>query len=296
MPSPSGPDGTFGLPLSAKAMICVWTYLVAGGWYSTYMLIGTIGDAWRNGMFGTLESTFVWIVVVMLITSLSVIGMLFYGRFKRKQKDMAKAALNEYNNTGIFIDPKLKFDLAVIPFWIGGSMINVLASLCVLTAAVAYMGAEPEPEALYILYGFIISFFSAVVSYMVSELFANGVLDGKWMKRSMNAIMNSEEAKAVVKAFAEKAGIPASCVDSVYEKVNGIVKAKDYCELTPDEMIVLSKAAEQARAEAETRTEAKADPKAETRAGISGINATGQERAQANTEAKAETGTSAGFL
>lgn len=34
-------------------------------------------------------------------------------------------------------------------------------------------------DMMYILLGFAISFFFAVLSYMISELFANGVLDGK---------------------------------------------------------------------------------------------------------------------
>ena len=60
------------------------------------------------------EDAFMWTVFVMLLSSLTVIGLLFYGRYTRKKKDVAKAALKKYEETEIFIDPKMRFDPAVI--------------------------------------------------------------------------------------------------------------------------------------------------------------------------------------
>lgn len=61
--------------------------------------------------------------------------------------------------------------------------------------------------------------------------------------------MGSDEIKAIIKTFAEKAGISSSVVDQVYEKVSGAITAKSYSELSPDEVLALSKAVEQIVAE-----------------------------------------------
>jgi len=182
MSSSSKLDDMFAsLPLPAKIWMFLWTYLAVSGWFSTYMLISKIGEARRIEMLETLipREAFVWTVAVMMISSLIVIGLLFYGRYTRKKKEVVKAAVKKLEETNVYVEPKMKFDPSVLLFWIGGSILNVLFSLCILTVIVGHLAVTFEPQILYILIGFIISFFIAIAMFLITQVMANGVLDAK---------------------------------------------------------------------------------------------------------------------
>ena len=232
MPSPSRFDDMFAsLPFPAKIWMFLWTYLAVSGWFSTYMLISRISEAWRNEMFETVipEDAFVWIVMVMMISSFIVIGLLFYGRYTRKKKEVVRAALKKYEETKVYVDPKMRFDPAVVLFWIGGSVLNVLFSLCVLTVAIDYMAMTFSSSVYYMLLGFIISFFSAVLMYLVTQVMANGVLDAKAVKNLLGTVIGSPKTKAIIGTVCRKLGIiDQATVDRVYDKVKEKIKSAGY--------------------------------------------------------------------
>jgi len=233
------------LPLAAKIWIFLWTYLAASGWFSTYMLLSSIGDTRRNGMIDTLmpDYAFVWTVAVMFLSSFVVIGLLFYGRYTRKKKDVVKAALKKYEETNEYIEPKIRFDLAIVAFWIGGTILSVLFSLCVLVAFVKNMDTWFEPAVLYPLIGFGISFFVAILMYLVTQMMANGVLDAKAAKKMVKSIIGSDVTRKIVGTVCTKLGITdQATVDRTYEKVKEKITACEYKGLTPDEILLISKA------------------------------------------------------
>jgi hypothetical protein len=238
------------LPLPAKIWMFLWTYLAVSGWFSTYMLISAIGEAWRNEMLGTLipEDAFVWMVAVMMLSSFIVIGLLFYGRYTRKKKEVVRSAIKKYEETGVYIDPKMRFDPAVILFWIGGSLLNVMFSLCVLVVAVEYTGVALTSQILYILIGFLISFFVAVLMYLIAQVMANGVLDAKAVKNLMKAIIGSPQVKKIIGTICKKLGVmDQETIDRVYDKVKDRITAASYEDLTPDEVLIVNKAIEDGR-------------------------------------------------
>jgi len=251
MSSSSRIDDMFAsLPHPAKVWIFLWTYLAVSGWFSTYMLIMKIGEARRNEMIGTMipDGAFVWTVAVMMLASLIVIGLLFYGRYSRKKKEVVKAALKKYEETHVYVEPKMRFDPAVILFWIGGSVLNVLFSLCVLVVAVEYMVIQFTSEIFYILAGFVVSFFIAVVMFLVIQVMANGILDAKAAKNLLKTVVGSAETKKIVGTICKKLGImDQETVDKVYEKVKEKIRSATYDELTPDEVLIVNKAIEESR-------------------------------------------------
>ena len=252
MSSSSRIDDMFAsLPHSVKVGIFLWTYLGVSGWFSTYMLIVKIGEARRNEMIGTLipEDAFVWTVAVMVISSFIVIGLLFYGRYTRKKKEVVKAALKKYEETKVYVDPKLRFDPAIILFWIGGSVLNVLFSLCLLVVVVEYLVIQFTTDIFYILAGFIVSFFVAVLMFFVIQIMANGILDAKAAKNLLKTVVCSPETRKIVGTICKKLGImDQETVDRVYEKVKEKIKSATYDELTPDEMLIINKAIEESKA------------------------------------------------
>jgi hypothetical protein len=238
------------LPLPAKIGMFLWTYLAVSGWFSTYMLISKIGEARRNEMLETFipKDAFVWTAAVMMLSSFIVIGLLFYGRYNRKKKEVVKAAVKKYEETNVYVDPKMRFDPAVILFWIGGSVLNVLFSLCALVVAVEYLDVASESHVLYMLIGFLISFFVAVIMYLVTQVMANGVLDAKAVKNFMKMIVGSPQTKKVVGTICKKLGImDQEAVDRIYERVKGRIKSASYDELTPDEVLIVNKAIEESK-------------------------------------------------
>jgi len=251
MSSSSGSDGMFAhLSLAAKVWVFLWTYLAASGWYSTYMLLSSIGGARRNGMIETLMPTdaFVWTVVIMFLSSLVVIGLLFYGRYTRKKKDVVKAALRKYEETNEYIEPVLKFDPAVLAFWIGGSMLSVMFSLCLMVGLIRTADALLEPDIMYPLIGFGISFFVSVLMYIIAQAMANGVLDAKAAKNMVRILVGSDVTKKVIGIVCKKLGVMnQATVDRVYEKLRGKIGADEYKNLTPDEILMISKAIEESK-------------------------------------------------
>ncbi|MCL1905064.1 MAG: hypothetical protein FWG19_02950 [Methanomassiliicoccaceae archaeon] len=246
MSSPSRFDDVFAsLPLPAKIWIFMWSYLAVSGWFSTYTLISSIGGTRRNDMIQTLMpgDVFTLTAIIMMLSSLVVIGLLFYGRYTRKKKDVVKEAVKRYEETKIFTDPKMKFDLTVLIFWIGGAFLNVLFSLCLFVAALIYVNAVLDPPILYVLVGFGISFFAAVPMYLITQFMANGVLDAKAVKGLVRTVIGSDGTKKVISLVCTKLGImEKETVDRVYEKVRDKIRAAEYSELTPDEMLAISKA------------------------------------------------------
>jgi len=246
MSSPSRLDDMFvSLPAAAKVWIYLWTYLAVSGWFSTYMLISKIGGARRNEMIESLmpEEAFMWTVIVIFVSSLTVIGLFFYGRYTRKKKDVAKAALKKYEETRMFVDPKIRFDPAVVIFWIGGSVLNVLFTLTLFMVMIYYTGLVLDPPILYALIGFCISFFSAVIIYLITQFMANGILDAKAVKRIVRAIVGSDETRRVVGTVCSKLGImDKETVNGVYERVKSSISAAEYNELTPDEVLMINEA------------------------------------------------------
>jgi len=246
MSSPSRFDDVFvSLSLAAKIWVFLWSYLAVSGWFSTYMLVSMIGETRRNDMIGDLMpgSTFAWSVTVMMLSSFVVMGLLFYGRYARKKKDVAKAALKEYEKTNVFVRPEMKFDPAVIVFWVGGSVLNVLFSTALLITAIVYLDLVFEPSVMYLLIGFGISFFSAVLMYLVTQFMANGILDAKAVKSLLKAVVGSDGARKVVGAVCGKLGITdIDTVNGIYDRVKEKIAANNYNELTPDEMLAISKA------------------------------------------------------
>ena len=234
------------LPTAAKIWIWLWSYLAVSGWFSTYMLISKIGETRRNnGMIQTMipEEAFMWTVIVIMISSLTVIGLFFYGRYARKKKDVAKAALKKFEETNVFVDPKMRFDPAVIIFWIGGSVLNVLFTLTLFTLIISYTDIVFDPPILYALMGFCISFFSAVVIYLITQFMANGILDAKAVKKIVKTIVGSDETRKVVGAVCSKLGIAdKDTVNGIYEKVKNRISAAEYKDLTPDEVILINRA------------------------------------------------------
>jgi hypothetical protein len=142
----------------------------------------------------------------------------------------------------------MRFDPAVILFWIGGSILNVLFGLCVLIAATEYLALTYTSDILYMLTGFVISFFTAVVVYLIVQVMANGILDAKAAKDLLKAVLVSPETKTVIGTICRKLGImdPAT-VDRVYEKVKERIVSASYDELTPDEVLIVSKAIEESK-------------------------------------------------
>ncbi|MCL2607759.1 MAG: hypothetical protein FWD92_04315 [Methanomassiliicoccaceae archaeon] len=246
MSSPSRFDDVFvSLPFAAKIWIFLWSYLAVSGWFSTYMLVSMIGETRRNDMIGDLmpETTFLWSIAVMMLSSLIVIGLLFYGRYTRKKKDVAEAALKEYEKTKVLVQPEMRFDPAVIVFWIGGSVLNTLFSAALLVTAVLYLNLLFEPPVMYLLIGFGFSFFSAVIMYLVTQFMANGILDAKAVKRLLKMIAGSDGARKVVGAVCGKLGITdMDTVNRVYDIVKDRITAKEYNELTADEVLAISRA------------------------------------------------------
>jgi len=251
MSSSSRLDDMFAsLPLPAKIWMFLWTYLAVSGWFSTYMLISRIGEAWRNEMLGTLipEDAFVWTAAVMAITSFIVIGLLFYGRYTRKKKEIVKAAVKKYEETNLYISPKMKFDPAIVLFWIGGSILNVLFSMCVLILIVGHLAVTFESHILYILVGFIISFFVAVVMYLITQVMANGILDAKAVKNFLKSVVSSPKTRIIVGTVCKKLGImDQTTVDRVYDRVGDRIRSASYDELTPDEVLIINKAIEDSK-------------------------------------------------
>jgi hypothetical protein len=232
----------------------VWTYLAVSGWYSTYMLIGAIGDAWRNGMFWTLGgNVFVWTVSLMALTSFAVIGLLYYGRYTRKKKEVIRAAVTEAKTTGVWIDPKMRFDPAVLPFWIGASVLNVLFGIVIMTASVSLYGGSGN-DAYYPIAGMGIAFFLGLVMYVATEYLTNGVLDGKAVKSLISSVAGSAAAQNIVGMFCRRIGIADQMtIDRIFENVREHIKARGYEELTPDEVLLLNKMAEEVRKGSETK-------------------------------------------
>jgi len=263
MSSSSRLDDLFvSLPTPAKMWMFIWTYLAVSGWFSTYMLISMIGEAGRNNMIETLipGDAFIWTVVVMMLSSLIVIGLLFYGRYTRKKKDVVKEALKDYEETNVFVDPKMRFDPAVILFWIGGSVLNVLFSLSLLIAAIKYTDVVFDPSILYALAGFGIAFFAAVPMFLITQFMANGVLDAKAAKKLVKAVIGSDEIRKLVGTVCSKLGIAdKETVDKVYETVRNSISAAEYSELTPDEILLISKVANESAALKERTPGSKSD-------------------------------------
>ena len=233
------------LPVVARIWIFVWTYLAVSGWFSTYMLISRIGEARRTEMIETTipEGVFVWTVAIMLLASFAVNGLLFYGRYTRKKKDVAKAALKKYEETNVYIEPKMRFDPAVFVFWIGGSVLSTLFSICVLLAVIDYAGISFDPPVIYTVVGFGISFFIAVLMYLVTQVMANGILDAKAVKNMIKSIVGSDTTKKIISTMCTKLGImDKETVNRVYEKVKGRISAVSYNELTPDEVLIINRA------------------------------------------------------
>jgi len=186
---------------------------------------------------------FLWTVIVMTLSSLTVIGLLLYGRYTRKKKDVMKEAVKDYEETKEFIDPDIKFDPSVALFWIGGSFLNILFSLCILFGIITYLDIIFDPPMLYVLMGFGISFFVAIPMYLITQFMANGILDAKAVKRLAKTIIGSDEAKKVVSAVCAKIGVAdKETVERVYEKVRDHIAVAEYSELTPDEILLISKA------------------------------------------------------
>jgi hypothetical protein len=252
MSSPSKINDMFvSLPPAARVWVFLWTYLAVSGWFSTYNLIKTVGEARRNEMIDVImpEGAFVWTAAIMLLSSFIVIGLLFYGRYARKKKDLVKAAIKKYEETNVYIEPKLKFDPAVFIFWIGGSILNVLFSMCVLFAAIGYWNISFVSPILYILTGFGISFFAAVLMYLITQVMANGVLDAKAVKNFMKTVVGSPHSRKIVGTICKKLGImDQEAVDRVYEKVKDRITSASYDDLTPDEVLIVNKAIEDGRA------------------------------------------------
>jgi hypothetical protein len=239
------------LPPIAKMWIISWTYLAVSGWFSTYMLISQIGEARRNDMIDTLipGEAFVWTVAVMMISSLTVIGLFFYGRYTGKKKEVTKAALKKYEESHVYVDPKMRFDPAVMIFWIGGSILNVLFSLTLFFVVIKYTDVVLDPPILYVLAGFCISFFSSVIIYIITQFMANGILDAKAVKNIMRTIIGSDETKKVIGTVCNKLGImDKELVDRIYNKVRDRIAACEYNELTPDEVLLINKAIEESKA------------------------------------------------
>ena len=263
MSSSSRLDDLFvSLPTPAKMWMFIWTYLAVSGWFSTYMLISTIGGARRNNMIETImpEGDFIWTVAVMMLASMIVMGLLFYGRYTRKKKDVVKEALKDYEETNVFVDPKMRFDPAVLLFWIGGSVLNVLFSLSLLIAAVKFTDIIFDPSILYALAGFGIAFFAAVPMYLITQFMANGVLDAKAARKLVKAVIGSDEIRKLVGTVCSKLGIAdKETVDRVYEAVRNSISAAEYSELTPDEILLISKVANEntalRRKDLETRSD-----------------------------------------
>jgi len=239
------------LPFAAKVWVFIWTYLAASGWFSTYMLISQIGETRGNNMIETLMPTeaFMWTVIVMFLSSFVVIGLLFYGRYTRKKKDVVKAAVKKYEETKEYVEPKIKFDLAVAAFWIGGTILSVLFSLCILVALIKNMETWFEPAVVYPLIGFGISFFVAILMYLITQVMANGVLDAKAAKRMLRAVVGSDVTRKIIATVCTKLGImDKGKVDRIYEAVRERITAAEYGELTPDEVLIISKAIEDIKA------------------------------------------------
>ena len=239
------------LPTIAKIWIISWTYLAVSGWFSTYMLISQIGGARRNDMIDTLipEEAFILTVIVMMISSLTVIGLFFYGRYTRKKKEVAKTALKRYEETKVYVDPKMRFDFTVAIFWIGGSVLNVLFSLTLFVAALKYTGIVLDPPILYALIGFCISFFSSVIIYVITQFMANGILDAKAVKKMVRTIIGSDETKKVIITVCNKLGIlDKEKIERIYDLVRDRIAACEYNELTPDEVLLINKAIEETKA------------------------------------------------
>jgi hypothetical protein len=239
------------LPTIAKAWMFAWAYLAVGGWFSTYMLISEMGGTRRNDMIDALMplEAFALTAAVMMISSLTTIGLFFYGRYARKKKDVAKAALKKYEETRVYIDPKMKFDPAVAVFWIGGSVLNVLFCLTLFIAVLKNTGAVMDPPIMYALAGFCISFFGSVLMYLITQFMANGILDAKAVKSIAKAILGSDETKKVIAAVCRKLGVAdGRAVDRVYDAIRDKIHACEYSELTPDEVLLISKAIEESGA------------------------------------------------
>ncbi|MCL2786416.1 MAG: hypothetical protein FWD81_04260 [Methanomassiliicoccaceae archaeon] len=233
------------LPALAKVWIFMWTYLAVSGWFSTYMLISLIGGARGKNMIDTLipEEVFIWTVAVMMLSSMIVIGLLFYGRYTRKKKDVVREALKEYKETQAFTDPKMRFDPAVVVFWFGGSVLNVLFSLSLMILIMKYTDVLLDPSIMYVLVGFGISFFAAVPMYLITQFMANGILDAKAVKNIAKAIIGADETKKVIGIVCSKLGIAdRDAIDRVCDRVRGKISAAEYGELTPDEILLISKA------------------------------------------------------
>jgi len=240
------------LPSSAKILFIFWTYLAVSGWFSTYMLISMIGGARSENMIDTIipQDAFIWTAAVMMLSSMIVLGLLFYGRYTRKKKDVVKEALREYEETNRFVDPKMRFDLAVVLFWFGGSVLNVLFSMCLLIIAVVWLDAVLEPPILYALVGFGISFFAAVPMYLITQFMANGVLDAKAAKKLARAIIGSDETRKVIGTVCSKLGVAdKETVNRIYENVRSQIAATEYSELTPDEILLISRVAGESKCE-----------------------------------------------
>ena len=250
-PSSRWNDMFSSLPVIAKIWMFAWAYLAVSGWFSTYMLITLIGGAGRNDTMDMLipGDAFILTAVLMTISSFTVIGLFFYGRYTRKKKDVAKAALKKYEETGAYTDPKIKFDPAVLIFWIGGSVLNVLFCMTVFVVAIEYADIVLNPPVLYALTGFCISFFGAVLIYLVTQIMANGILDARSVKNLVKNVMGSDETKNVIIAVCKKLGISdIHAIDRIYDKVRDKVRACEYNELTPDEVLLINKAIDESKA------------------------------------------------
>jgi hypothetical protein len=240
------------LPAIAKIWIFAWTYLAVSGWFSTYMLISLIGGAGRNDTMDMLipGDAFILTAVLMTISSFTVIGLFFYGRYTRKKKDVAKAALKKYEETGTYTDPNMRFDPSVLIFWIGGSVLNILFCMTVFVVVIEYADIVLNPPVLYALTGFCISFFGAVIIYLVTQFMANGILDARSVKKLVKTIVGSDETKNVISAVCRKLGIAdIHVIDRIYDKVRDKNRACEYSELTPDEVLLINRAIEETKAE-----------------------------------------------
>jgi hypothetical protein len=246
------------LPGIVKVWFFLWSYLAVSGWFSTYMLIRQIGGTRRNDMVYTIipADVFVWTVMLMIISSVTVIGLFFYGRYARKKKDVAKAALKKYEETKVYVDPKLKFDPAVMIFWIGGSVLNVLFSLMMFFAVINYTDLVLEPPIMYALMGLCISFFSSVLIYVITQFMANGILDAKAVRSIIKTIVGCDETKKAIGIVCKKFGIlDAETVEKVYGRVKDHIIVAEYNELTPDEILTISKVIEEHRTSGENKSE-----------------------------------------
>ena len=252
MPSSLRFADVFGsLSLATRIWIFLWTYLAVGGWFSTYMLISNMSEARRNEMIELLmlNDIFIWTVGIMLLSSFVVVGLLFYGRYARKKKEVIKAALKKYEETRVYVEPNMRFDPAVFVFWIGGSVLSSLFSICILVAAIEYAGVFLDPPVMYMVVGFGLSFFIAVLMYLVTQVMANGVLDAKAVKSMVKALVGSDTTRKIIGTVCKKTGImEKETVDRVYEKVKDRISAKEYDELTPDEILIISMALDEKKA------------------------------------------------